>query len=112
MSRLEREFGARIRDLRKSEGLTQEKLAGKAGLHYTYVGGVERGEHNVSLRNIERLARALGVSIAELFPAKKTVRPDAAQTARYAINRVLRKQKLGTLKSMLVVVNEIAKQAP
>ena len=48
-------------------GLTQEALAERAGLHWTYVGSVERGERNVSIDNICRLAWALGVDVEELF---------------------------------------------
>jgi transcriptional regulator with XRE-family HTH domain len=54
-------FGQALRDARKTAGLTQEKLADKAGLDRAYVGSVERGERNVALVNIVRLARALGV---------------------------------------------------
>jgi ribosome-binding protein aMBF1 (putative translation factor) len=60
-------FGARIRQLRNDRGWSQEELADKAGLHRTYIGSVERGEQNLSLVNIERLAVTLGVSLAELF---------------------------------------------
>ena len=63
-------FGNRLRQLRKERGLTQEKLAAKAGLHYTYIGSVERGEKNISLVNIERLAAMLDVEIIEFFPAE------------------------------------------
>ena len=62
------EFGSRLRRLRKERGLTQEKLAAKAGLHYTYIGVVERGEKNISLVNIGRLAEALDVEVVDLFP--------------------------------------------
>lgn len=54
------EFGARLRAARRENGWTQERLAEAAGLHFTYVSSVERGERNVSLRNILRLADALG----------------------------------------------------
>jgi transcriptional regulator with XRE-family HTH domain len=60
-------FGERIRHLRKTAGLSQEALAMACELDRTYVGGVERGERNVSLVNIERLSAALGVSVRELF---------------------------------------------
>lgn len=64
------EFGNRLRQLRKERGLTQEKLAAKAGLHYTYIGAVERGEKNISLVNIGRLAEALDAEIIEFFPSE------------------------------------------
>jgi transcriptional regulator with XRE-family HTH domain len=60
-------FGERIRLLRRRLGLSQEALAAKAGIHRTYMGGVERGERNISLKNITRLAAALGVHPRELF---------------------------------------------
>jgi len=60
-------FGQRVRELRKARGYSQEELAHRAGMHYTYVGGIERGERNPALANIGALATALGVSLAELF---------------------------------------------
>lgn len=60
-------FGARVRELRKNEGYSQESFADECGLDRTYMGGIERGERNVALRNIERIAEALGISIAELM---------------------------------------------
>ncbi len=59
-------FGQNVRRLRKRRGFSQEELAERAGLHRTYIGSVERGERNISLENIVALARALGVSLAEL----------------------------------------------
>lgn len=60
-------FGERLRDLRKRAGLSQEELAHEAGLDRTYVSGIERGVRNPSLRNIARLAGALGIHVRELF---------------------------------------------
>ena len=59
-------FGQRVRDLRKAEGYSQEGLAYACELDRSYVGGIERGERNVALRNIERIADTLGVAVAEL----------------------------------------------
>lgn len=55
------EFGARVRARRTELGWTQEQLAEAVGLHFTYIGSVERGERNVSLKNILRLAAALAM---------------------------------------------------
>lgn len=60
-------FGARIRALRVVRGFSQEELAQRADLHRTYVGGIERGERNISLVNIEKLATALGVTLDSLM---------------------------------------------
>ena len=68
MGQLDRNrFGRRIRQLRLAQGLTQEALADRAGLHPTYVGGVERGERNVGFDNILKLARALREHPSALF---------------------------------------------
>ncbi|HLY67922.1 MAG TPA: helix-turn-helix transcriptional regulator [Chloroflexota bacterium] len=61
-------FGQAVRATRLRLGMTQERLAGKAGLHVTYVGAVERGERNISLENIHALAKGLGVPVRDLFP--------------------------------------------
>lgn len=60
-------FGTRLREIREERGYSQEKLAERAGLHRNYVGGIERGERNVALENIVKLAKALSVSPRELF---------------------------------------------
>ncbi|NQV23796.1 MAG: helix-turn-helix transcriptional regulator [Rhodopirellula sp.] len=60
-------FGDRLRELRKAVGFTQEELADAAELDRSYVGSVERGERNLSIDNVCRLAEAIGVSPAEFF---------------------------------------------
>ena len=68
MADILKRFGRRVRELRLRKGITsQMSLALKAGLDRTYIGGVERGERNVGLKNIEKIARAIGVSTEELF---------------------------------------------
>jgi transcriptional regulator with XRE-family HTH domain len=60
-------FGRAVRTLRAARGLSQEALADEAHLHRTYVGSIERGERNVSLLNLDRLAQALDVDLATLM---------------------------------------------
>ena len=60
-------FGAQIRALRQAKGLSQEQFAEACKLHRTYVGGIERGERNPSLKNIAAMANALAVSPALFF---------------------------------------------
>ena len=71
MKAIEKQFGKRVRELRTTRGLSQEELAFKSGVHRTYLGGIERGERNPSLRNISAIAKALGVEILELFLFRK-----------------------------------------
>jgi transcriptional regulator with XRE-family HTH domain len=61
-----RRIGLNITIIREQRGLTQEKLAELAGLHRAYIGQIERGEKNIGLRNLEKIARALGVDIRVL----------------------------------------------
>ncbi len=60
-------FGVRLREARTALDLSQEALAERAGVHRTYVGTIERGQQNVALRNIVRLARALNTTPSDLL---------------------------------------------
>lgn len=60
-------FGKALRKHRKARGLTQEELAELSGLHFTYIGSVERGERNVSIKSIDTLIRALGLTYKEFL---------------------------------------------
>ena len=60
-------FGSYLRSLRAKAGLSQEELADRAGIHVTYLSGVERGLRNPSIRNVRRLAQAMGIQTRELF---------------------------------------------
>jgi transcriptional regulator with XRE-family HTH domain len=64
---IQQKFGERVRALRTAKGYSQEELAFRAGVHRTYLGGIERGERNPSLKNIAAIAEALGVALSELF---------------------------------------------
>ena len=64
---IKKRFGQRIRELRLRKGLSQEELAFRTGVHRTYLGGIERGERNPALKNIAAIAKALNITLSELF---------------------------------------------
>ncbi|MGE7271989.1 helix-turn-helix domain-containing protein [Brevibacillus panacihumi] len=70
MSDLTKIIGERIREVRKIRGLTQEQLGERAGIHYSYIGGTERGERNISLDTLDRIIHALNLSPADFFQIK------------------------------------------
>jgi len=64
---IRQKLGKRIRELRDKKGLSQEKFADLCGLDRTYIAGIEKGRRNVSLINIEKIARAFGLTLNQLF---------------------------------------------
>lgn len=70
---INRVFAENVKRRRQAQGLSQEALADKAGLHRTYVGAVERGERNITLLNANRIAEALGATLSECL---KEMRPN------------------------------------
>ncbi len=60
-------FGGQVRELRQAAGLSQEAFADRCGLDRTYISGIERGKRNVSLENLEVLAKALNVTLSRLL---------------------------------------------
>jgi transcriptional regulator with XRE-family HTH domain len=66
-SRILKSFGERIREERLKRELSQEGLAAKAGVHRTYIGMIERAEKNITLENIQKLAKALDLNLSELL---------------------------------------------
>ena len=66
-SQILKRFARNVRNLRTEKGWTQEELAKRADLHRTYIGSIERHERNVSLVNVENIAKALGVQARELI---------------------------------------------
>ena len=64
---IQKAFGDRMREIRRGKGLSQDRLALVSGLHRAYIGAVERGEKNISIVNVHRIAEALEVSPARLM---------------------------------------------
>ena len=68
---LAKKLGQHIRTLRKAKGYSQESFAYKLKLHRTYIGSVERGEKNITIKNLEKIAECLKVEISDIFLAIK-----------------------------------------
>jgi len=68
MEDVRRTFGKQLRKLREERKLTQEELADRAGMHFTYIGQIERGLRNPSLINLHKLSKALKIGGGQLFP--------------------------------------------
>lgn len=66
-SNINRSVGKKIKKFRMALGLSQESLAEKCGLHRTYIGSVERGERNITLKTLEKISKALNVSLNKLL---------------------------------------------
>lgn len=64
---IKKKFGNKVRELRKQKGISQEELGFKSGLHRTYISDIERGSRNVSLINLEKIAKALSLKINSLL---------------------------------------------
>lgn len=67
MADIKKKFGEKLRSIRKKKALSQEELAFRANLHRTYISDIERGSRNVSLENIEKIAKALRISTKDLL---------------------------------------------
>jgi transcriptional regulator with XRE-family HTH domain len=68
----QRRVGKHIRELRRKRGWSQELLAAEAGLNINYLGGIERGERNPSLKNLAKIADALGLTVPDLVEPLRT----------------------------------------
>ncbi len=67
MNGLYKQLGEKVKKARTKASLTQEELANKAGLHRTYIAGIETGHRNISIKNLEKIAKALGVKTNDLL---------------------------------------------
>jgi transcriptional regulator with XRE-family HTH domain len=67
MSNLRKRLGKIVHRLRKARGFSQERFADKIGVHRTFIGSIERGEQNLSLSSLEKVAGGLGISLSSLF---------------------------------------------
>lgn len=103
--------GARIKVLRKEKGLSQEALGEKGGFHFTYIGQVERGEKNVSLINLAKIAEALEVNISQLFAyVSEDMDYSESEVLIQEIVNMLRNMELKNIVLSKNIVREILKE--
>lgn len=105
--------GAKIRELRKAQDLSQEALGEKAGFHFSYVGAIERGEKNISLLNLGKLAKALNVGVYQFFSAVQQYEQMEESEAPSEMKEILLKlqnRSTADLKRANAILNEIFKQ--
>ena len=88
--------------------MSQEQLGDRAGLHYTYIGGVERGERNISLESIGKIASGLNVNIGELFPfVSKKEKISEKDSLRNEIANMIHNCDTKTLKLLLKILKDL-----
>ena len=103
-------FGKRVRELRKNQNLSQEKLADMAGMDTSFIGSIERGDANPSLKIIGKIAEALNVNVAELFPfVTRSKELNERDKIRNELINLLCECDTKTLKLLLAVLKEIKK---
>ncbi|MBB3109127.1 transcriptional regulator with XRE-family HTH domain [Paenibacillus phyllosphaerae] len=108
MENVKQRVGNSLRQIRKAKGYTQESLGEKAGFHFSYIGKIERGEKNISLENLERLAKALGVGVHQFFGyAYELEELTAKDRLAKEILHLLMKQNERGLRKGLSVLKEI-----
>ena len=94
-SAIEKKVGEKLRKIRKKKNLTQESLAALSGMHYTYIGQIERGERNITVKNLENLCSALNISMSEFFTdlSPKRWNQKEIEDLQSKLNHVLQLQK-------------------
>jgi transcriptional regulator with XRE-family HTH domain len=102
---IQKVIGNRLGDLRRKKGLSQEKLGWKAKLHYTYIGAIERGEKNVSIITIGKIAKGLGISVNEILNISMDVKD--ADKLKGLILKEIEKSDPEILKVVLELVKEL-----
>ena len=107
---IKKELGVRIRTLRKRNGLTQEEMADKCDLHWTYIGGLERGERNPTLTTMQRVSAGLGVGLNQLIDARSFPRPPSPEESKEAcLLRLIRKKGGDSVDLATKVIREVVR---
>ncbi|MGM0883100.1 MAG: helix-turn-helix domain-containing protein [Bacillota bacterium] len=103
-------IGQRVRDLRKQRNLSQEQLGEIAGFHFSYIGGLERGQKNISLLNMDKIAQALNVPLHEIFFYGRQIKRKTNSDKDDIINNIYEKlvgMKTTELKKLQRLIEEV-----
>jgi transcriptional regulator with XRE-family HTH domain len=106
-------IGDRIRQLRKSKGLSQEKLGHESELHYTHIGSIERGQKNWSIETLIKLAKGLNVGVADLL--NFTIPPPDAKKMKKLLVEDIKESSPETIKILSELLNglkSLQRQSP
>jgi transcriptional regulator with XRE-family HTH domain len=106
MASLQKALGYRIRSLRKSCRLSQEQLGERANLHNTYIGAIERGERNPSLKTLEKIAQALNVQVSDLFKFMGSEASPQEERLKAEIFSMLEGQEAKTIRFILNLIKQ------
>jgi transcriptional regulator with XRE-family HTH domain len=97
--------------MRKSQRLSQEQLAEVSGLHHTYIGAVERGERNISIKSLLKITNALKISIGEVFESVDLDRSDLENRVISQVLTLIRKENKNTLKRLHLLLGCLTEDA-
>ena len=112
-------IGGRIRELRRQKSMTIEDLAFKSGVHYNYLGDIERGARNPSIESLVKIANGIGVDVGEIFrggkggtvvAARNSVRNDDAYKLSRSIIALLKDKSPETRRFIVAMVKKLSKK--
>ena len=110
MSDIAKTVGRRLRSCRQAQSFSQEKLAERAGLHPTYIGQVERGEKNLTIESLEKIAAALNIPISDVFERiEERTHHDNFPLLAYDLFASKSRKVQEKLYSILVSIDEISR---
>ena len=105
---IRKELGQRLRTLRRRRGFTQEDMAKRCGLHWTYIGGLERGERNPTLTTLQKITDGLSVSLFELLDRRSPVQAGGSREKKEGrLMRLLRRKDDTALDLAAGIVKEV-----
>jgi transcriptional regulator with XRE-family HTH domain len=100
-------IGQRIKNYRKEQGLTQEELAEKSGLHSTYIGKVERNEKGITIETLIKITDALGITVEELFRYLQPNKQNQDEDIMYQIVNKLQSKSVEQQKKILSLIDVV-----